>query len=155
MRLLKKSKFLWIGVVLLAVMEFGGGSDDARAMPERKLRLITDTASHELRVEYAKDPVDLMRGLMFRKTIAPFDGMIFDFGIEKPVQMWMKNTDIPLDMVFFDDGKRIVHIHHNAIPQDETTISSPSFARYVLEIDAGKAEALALSAGQYFEWIEE
>lgn len=153
MHLLKKSKFLLVLAALLLGLQLFDAP--ASAMPERHIVLHGADAQRRLRVELAKDPVDLMRGLMFRQRLAPYDGMLFDFGMMKPIQMWMKNTDIPLDMVFFDEARRVVHIHRGAIPHDETTIASPALARYVLEVDAGKADTLHLATGQHFEWEEE
>ena len=122
----------------------------AHAFEERTIRI----GKHELHVQLAKEQVDLMRGLMFRKAMAPYDGMIFDFTFEQPVRMWMKNTIMPLDMLFFDERRKLVYIHPNATPYSETTISSIQPARYVLELESGSAQNLGLNTGDQFEWGE-
>lgn len=109
-------------------------------------------AGHNLKVELATEEKDLQQGLMFRKTIAPYDGMLFDFGQETTAQMWMKNTLIPLDMVFFDDNRKIVHLHYGAVPHSLDRISSPLPARYVLELNAGDIDRLGLKLGDRFEY---
>lgn len=127
------------------------------SMPQGIIVLTDATGTaHPLRVEVASKQAELVRGLMFRKAIAPSDGMLFDLGMARPAQMWMKNTDIALDMIFFDENKAVVYVHHNAVPQSEVIIESPQMARYVLEVDAGKADGLVGSGqGARFDWQEQ
>jgi uncharacterized protein len=74
-------------------------------------------------------------------------GMLFDFAKEVPVSMWMKNTLIPLDMVFADDAGVIRHIHRGAIPHDETIIEAPAPMRWVLEVNAGFVDQFKIQTG--------
>jgi uncharacterized protein len=101
-------------------------------------------------VEVAADDYSRMRGLMFRDTLAQDHGMLFVFDSEQPLAFWMKNTRIALDILYFDEGLRLVSIAANTPPC--TTPFCPSYpsgrpARYVLELNAGIADGLALEPG--------
>ncbi|MGE0096015.1 MAG: DUF192 domain-containing protein [Alphaproteobacteria bacterium] len=87
------------------------------------------------------------RGLMCRKTLAPNTGMLFDFGFDQDVYMWMKNTLIPLDMLFIKTDGTIVKIASRAVPMSETTIASGQYVRAVLELPGGTAEKLGIKVG--------
>ncbi len=97
----------------------------------------THTTSVTVHAEVALTPEQQIRGLMFRKSLPENDGMLFVFPTKQIVSMWMKNTYIPLDMIFFDDTRKVVHIHQNARPHDLTIISSLVPATGVLEVNAG------------------
>lgn len=98
-------------------------------------------------VEQALTPEQQRTGLMHRKRLSPKTGMIFLFKPLRIAHMWMKNTLIPLDMVFFDRFGRVVNVHHNAIPGDETIISSQRPVAGVLEINAGEASQYGIGLG--------
>ena len=100
-----------------------------------------------LNVELALDPMAQARGLMYRTEMADDAGMLFVFKQEAPRSFWMKNTLIPLDMIFVKRNGEILNIHQNAIPHDLTTVSSEGDAYAVLEINGGMSETLGLSAG--------
>ena len=104
-----------------------------------------------LSVEIAKTTAEMEYGLMFRHEMADDRGMIFVFPFPQRIQMWMKNTFIPLDMVFFDDNQKIVAIIANAKPQDETVLDPGTEARYVLEINASLAAKWQLQNGDTFQ----
>lgn len=87
------------------------------------------------------------RGLMHVLAMPRFTGMIFSFAPGQQPTMWMRNTLIPLDMLFLDGDGRVVHIAADAVPQSLRTIASPVPARSVLEINGGLAAELGLSAG--------
>ena len=90
-------------------------------------------------VELARTPEQQQKGLMNRTKLAPNTGMLFLFSPNRVAHMWMKDTLIPLDMVFFDRKGHVIHVHTNAKPQDETVISSIRPVAGVLEINAGEA----------------
>lgn len=92
-------------------------------------------------VEIADTPALQQQGLMYRKSMPQNKGMVFAFEKSKFVSMWMKNTYIPLDMLFVDEKGIIRHIHENARPLDETVISSPIPVKYVIELNAGQVKA--------------
>jgi uncharacterized membrane protein (UPF0127 family) len=125
----------------------------AGAFQPAQIRLIGEK-EYPLSVELAISPEERQQGLMQRRTVKPFDGMLFDFGNEQTVAMWMKNTHIPLDMVFFDEGRKVVHIHYDAIPHSLAVIQTPAPARYVLELPAGDANRYGIKTGHIFELLE-
>ena len=113
-----------------------------------------DTAERKLpfHVELALTGEEQNRGLMFRKTMAADAGMLFVFDRQTVHTFWMKNTLIPLDMLFIGADKKIVGIVENAEPQTETprTVGLPS--QYVLEIGGGLSGQLGIRAGQAVEF---
>ena len=98
-------------------------------------------------VELASDDASRAKGLMYRETMAAKTGMLFRFGQTRVVAMWMKNTFIPLDMVFADQSGRVTHIHRDAVPHSLEIISSQVPASYVLEINAGEADMFGVAVG--------
>lgn len=99
------------------------------------------------KVEFVDSDPARQRGLMYRKSLAPDAGMLFDFKTSQEVSFWMKNTLIPLDLLFIDARGRIINIHRNATPLDETPIPSEGPIRGVLEIAGGRAQELGISPG--------
>jgi uncharacterized membrane protein (UPF0127 family) len=73
--------------------------------------------------------------------------MLFDFGRAQPVSMWMRNTYIPLDMLFIADGGEVVNIAHDTVPHSEAIVSSAGPVRYVLEVPAGTTRLLGIEPG--------
>lgn len=98
-------------------------------------------------VEVAATEADRARGLMGRESMPASAGMIFIYQRTGPAAFWMRNTLIPLDMLFADEHGVIQHIHHNAIPLDETPIQGGDAIRYVLEINGGLAKSLGITEG--------
>jgi uncharacterized membrane protein (UPF0127 family) len=101
-------------------------------------------------IELASDDASRSKGLMFRKSMQALHGMLFRFEAMRPVSMWMKNTFIPLDMIFMDEQGSVTHIHLGAVPHSLDIISSNGPAKFVLEINAGEAEKQGLRVGQKF-----
>ena len=97
--------------------------------------------------ELASTPKELATGLMNRDSLDADKGMLFDFGSERPVKMWMKNTLIPLDMLFIDKKGKIVYIAENAKPLSLDFIEAEVPVRYVLEIGGGESKANGIAAG--------
>ena len=111
--------------------------------------LFVVTAARELKfdVELALNEAERSRGLMFREKLGPYEGMLFDFLQEQPVRFWMKNTLIPLDMVFIAADGTIRHVHSNAVPKSTDTIPSEHPVRGALEINGGSARLLGIKPG--------
>ncbi len=84
---------------------------------------------------------------MHRRDMAPDHGMLFDFGVTAPVAMWMRNTYIPLDMLFIRADGEIVNIAHDAVPHSEAILASEGPVRAVLEIPAGISRLLGIKPG--------
>ncbi|MBA3324680.1 MAG: DUF192 domain-containing protein [Rhodobacteraceae bacterium] len=99
------------------------------------------------RVEVVDDDAERAQGLMFRESLPRFGGMLFVYDRAEPVAFWMKNTLIPLDMLFFDEAGRLISVHENAVPGDLTSIPSNGPARFVLEINGGAARELGVEPG--------
>lgn len=114
---------------------------------EDQLSLQTSTGTYQFIIELADDDAERSRGLMFRQELAANAGMLFDFGNEREVGFWMRNTFIPLDMIFVSEDGIVKNIHARAIPQDPTTIRSGSPVRFVFEIPGGRAEEIGLQVG--------
>ena len=98
-------------------------------------------------VELAETAAQRRLGLMNRETLAGSAGMLFVYHQTRVLSFWMKDTYIPLDIIFFDETGRVVHVHPNATPLDLTSIPSQAPARYVLEINAGFAKRLGIDVG--------
>jgi hypothetical protein len=88
---------------------------------------------------------------MFRTELADNAGMLFDFKEERPVAFWMRNTFIPLDMIFVGADGVVSNVHVNARPQDPTSIPSEGPVQFVLEIPGGRSLEIGLKAGDRME----
>ena len=111
------------------------------------LKIETKTGPVLLNVEVADTEAKREQGLMFRRSILADQGMIFLFDGEHEITMWMKNTYIPLDMIFIGGDWRIRHIAYDAEPFSTDVISSMRPSSRVLEIGAGQAKRLGLAVG--------
>lgn len=111
------------------------------------LEIVTRSGVHVFTVEVAKTEQERATGLMYRKELAEGRGMLFDFSPEQPVSMWMKNTFIPLDMIFIRSDGRILRIAENTEPHSEKIISSGGLARGVLEVIGGTARKYGIQPG--------
>lgn len=118
-----------------------------------RLAIVTQAGvRHIFTLEIADSPEMRMRGLMFRRELAPDRGMLFDFGPgESDVSMWMKNTYIPLDMMFIRADGLIRRIAENTTPLSERTIPSGGPVQGVLEVIGGTAARLGIAAGDRVE----
>lgn len=125
------------------------GAVPARAEPPTAVVMLEHAAAPvaTFTVELATSPEERAQGLMNREVLDPGHGMLFDYGQPSTVRMWMKNTLIPLDMLFIDEDGVIRHIHAEAKPHDETQIAAPVPVRWVLEIAGGRAAQLKLQEG--------
>jgi uncharacterized membrane protein (UPF0127 family) len=102
-------------------------------------------------VELAISSDQRAQGLMNRKEMAADHGMLFDFGMTRRVAMWMKNTYLPLDMLFIRQDGTIARIADNTVPQSETIIDSGEPVHFVLELNAGTAAKLGIAPGDKVE----
>jgi len=108
--------------------------------------------THHFTVEVARTPEQQARGLMFRERLGPDEGMIFPFQFPRPATFWMRNTLIPLDMLFVREDGSIARIAANAVPMSEYTIASGEPVGAVLEIKGGRAAELGISEGDRVNW---
>lgn len=102
---------------------------------------------HRFAVEMADTDERRALGLMYRTALAADAGMLFDFKVDQPVAMWMRNTRIPLDMLFIRRDGRVANIAQRTVPFSEASIFSSGPVRAVLELNGGTAERLGLKAG--------
>lgn len=111
------------------------------------LNITTKTGQLQLQVEVADTDKLREKGLMFRDSLPDNGGMLFVYEAPQPAAMWMKNTRIPLDILFIDEEKRIINIHEEAIPYSEVPLFSRRSARYALELNGGAVEKNGIKAG--------
>lgn len=119
----------------------------SRAAEIQSLEIITKSGVQVFTIEMAVSDEERMKGLMYRKSLAEGRGMLFDFSPEQNVQMWMKNTYIPLDMIFIRADGTILSIAQNTTPLSEKIISSGGLAKGVLEVAGGTARKLGIAPG--------
>lgn len=105
-----------------------------------------------IRVELATTDAQRERGLMYRNHLDPDSGMLFIFDRDAPLTFWMKNTLIPLDMIFIGSDRKIVGIVENATPETENPRGVTGMSRYVLEIAGGMSRRLGVTAGGAVEF---
>jgi uncharacterized protein len=115
------------------------------------LTIHSASGDHRFTVDVAATPAQQQRGLMFVKSLAPDRGMIFPYDPPQPVAFWMKNTVIPLDMIFIRADGTIARIA-TAKPLDETPVPSGEAIALVLEIRGGRAAELGVREGDKVEW---
>ena len=111
------------------------------------LEIASKNGVHTFAVELATTEAERERGLMFRRELPEGTGMLFDFRREQPVSFWMKNTYIPLDMMFIRADGRILRIAENTEPMSEREIPSGGPVRAVLEVIGGTAQKLGIAPG--------
>lgn len=137
---------LFAGLLLLFAAAAG-----AAGLAVEPLTIVSGDSRHTFRVEIADDDASRQQGLMHRRQMADDAGMLFEFNEVGHVSFWMKNTLIPLDMLFVDRTGRIAHIHHGAKPHDLTPIGPPMPVWAVLELNAGMARRLGIKVGDRIE----
>lgn len=108
--------------------------------------------SHEFFIEIADDDYQRATGLMDRQSMKDNQGMLFIFPTERPLNFYMKNTYIGLDLIFANDKAEIIHIHKYAKPLDLSSISSVFPAMYVFEVNAGLTDQLNIEIGDDFSF---
>jgi hypothetical protein len=123
----------------------------AAAAKSEPLTILTKTGPKRFDVEVMRDDAGRARGLMFRRHMAADHGMLFDFEREEPVTMWMKNTYMPLDMVFIRTDGTISRIAADTEPLSTAIIASGSPVSAVLELNAGTAAKLGIQPGDRIE----
>jgi uncharacterized membrane protein (UPF0127 family) len=140
MRKLAKTAVLCGALLLSAVA-------GAAALPTQPLKIETKAGAHEFVVEVARTPEEQGTGLMYRREMAANAGMLFVYPAGSRVTMWMKNTLIPLDMVFIGPDGQITHIVERTVPLSNELIGSNGPVRAVLELNAGTASRLGIKVG--------
>ncbi len=142
--LILKSTLVVLFLCLLA-WRIAARQDD---LPVSSITIESPGGAHTFVVEVASTPSQRERGLMNRYQMAQDHGMLFVFPAPRDVVMWMKNTKLPLDMVFIRSDRTILHVHENAEPEDLTLISSHGEVLYVLELNAGISRRLGIGVDE-------
>ncbi|MEF2071009.1 DUF192 domain-containing protein [Consotaella aegiceratis] len=135
----------WLGVILVVVLVSGFAAYAIGGNSYAVLR--TASGDHRIDVEIADTPDERATGLMNRNSMPADHGMLFEFGESRPVTMWMKNTLIPLDMLFMDEDGKVTRIAVNARPLSLALIPSGEPVRYVLELNGGAAARYGAAVG--------
>jgi len=138
-------KALQSALLLILFLPLAACADDGRLVVK------SSNGDHPFTVEVVDTPETRATGLMFRQTLAPDAGMLFDFKESRPVSFWMQNTLIPLDMIFIREDGMVTNVHVNAIPMDTTSIPSDGPVMFVLEIPGGRSVELGIRAGDRVE----
>ena len=113
-----------------------------------------DSIITKLDIEIADDEYSTQTGLMYRHSMAKNQGMLFVFGDSRQRSFYMKNTEIALDIIYFNSEKQIVSIQKNAKPFDETSLPSEGISEYVLEVNAGLSDIWKLEKGDKFQFTK-
>jgi hypothetical protein len=117
-------------------------------LPKEKLVIVTrDGNQHVFSVEMALTMQQQIVGEMFRPSVPPDSGMLFDWGTPRDTRMWMRNTAAPLDMLFINPDGTIRSIAENAVPESLAVIDSRGPVRATLEVAAGTAARLSIRVG--------
>jgi uncharacterized membrane protein (UPF0127 family) len=133
------------GLTFALLLVAAGAQADCR--PDQVELRSPSGAMARFTVEVADDAGERAQGLMNRDSMPTGAGMLFVYDKPGPASFWMKNTLIPLDMVFADASGTVVSVHENAVPLDETPITGGTSVQYVLEINGGLARALGIGEG--------
>ncbi len=103
-------------------------------------------------IEIASTVVKRQIGLMYRESMEPNQGMLFEFDEVDTHGFWMKNTYLPLDMLFIDTDKNVAYIAENTVPFSEETVVPDKPVKYVLELNAGTAKKMNIQIGNKVTW---
>ena len=145
-------------IKLIAIGGFFSGllvtahSASAAICDASQLNLRGDWGQAQFNIEVADDAVERAQGLMNRETMARTAGMLFVYDFPQEVAFWMRNTLIPLDMIFIDPSGLVTAIHENAIPLDETAIPGGQGVQYVLEVNGGLTGLFGITVGSEVQY---
>lgn len=139
----------WFAAILFLILGLIGSAALAREPADLVIR--TKSGAYSFTLEWATTPAEREHGLMGRKSMPADHGMIFDFGRDQPVIFWMKDTPLPLDMIFIAGDGTVRNIARDTTPFSLDMIPSGYPVRYVLEVHGGTAERLGIAPGAKVE----
>jgi uncharacterized protein len=142
----RRTLLLLAAAIAASLFAFSGGAQ-LQSFGTSELTIVSTTGPHRFTVEVAQTPEQMEQGLMFRRTMPPDAGMLFIYNTPTVATMWMRNTLIPLDMLFVDGQGRIVNIHQRAVPQTLDVIAAGAPVRAVIELNGGTAARLGIAPG--------
>ena len=142
-----KRTLILLAVLLLPLRGLAQNAPNP-TLPTQKLTIVGhDGTKHDFTVEMALTPAQQETGLMFRHEVPADHGMLFVWDVPHEVPMWMKNTLVPLDMVFIGADGKVIHIAEDTVPQSLAEISSGGPVKATLELQAGITEKLDIRVG--------
>jgi uncharacterized protein len=135
--------------IILALMSLGvvGASAQLATFAKSELTIETAGGKQHFRIEEARTPDQMAQGLMFRRSLPADAGMLFLYDHPQVASFWMKNTLIPLDMVFIAADGTVAGIHERAVPLSLDPVISDRAVIAVLELNGGTAARLGIKAG--------
>lgn len=151
------NRFLAAMVLTLACPLAACGAGESASVEKKATALVTiatQNATHEFRVEVARTPEEQERGLMYRTSLPADGGMLFPFEKPRIATFWMRNTHIPLDMIFIRSDGSIDRIAENTIPESPEPVASGGEVAAVLELAGGTAARLGLDESARVRWDE-
>ena len=137
-------------VLMMGLLSPAARASNVGSLASQKLQavtVVTQNGDQTFTAEFASTPAQRARGLMFRTRLPERQGMLFDFRRDQEIRMWMKNTLIPLDMIFIQSDGRIHRIEQNTKPGSLRPISSNGAVRAVLEMRAGTSKKFGVTVG--------
>jgi len=144
---MRRRLLVLLAAVFVVTVPFVGITGGLAAAELQPLEIASKGRVHVFAVEMASTPVEQAKGLMDRRELPEGQGMLFDFHHEQLTSFWMKNTYIPLDMIFIRGDGRILRIAENTVPLSEALIPSGGPVRAVLEVSGGTAKKLGIAPG--------
>jgi len=144
---MRRGLLFLLAALFVVTLPFVGTAGGVAAAELQPLEIASKGGVHVFAVEMASTPAEQAKGLMFRRELPEGQGMLFDFHHEQPTSFWMKNTYIPLDMIFIRGDGRILRIAENTVPLSEALVPSGGPVRAVLEVNAGMARKLGIAPG--------
>jgi uncharacterized membrane protein (UPF0127 family) len=145
--LLPAALLRYCAALLLGCSVAALAADELTGVARSTLEIHAKTGMQRLAIYLAVTPEQQERGLMFVRELPADTGMLFPLGSPRPMSMWMKNTLISLDMLFIDQGGRVVCLRERAVPKSEAIISCDRPVKAVLEIGGGQAAKRGLAVG--------
>ena len=144
---MRRCLLVLLAALSVLIVPCAGDAGRLAAAELQPLEIASKNGVHVFAVEMASTPEEQAKGLMFRRQLPEGQGMLFDFHKEQPTSFWMKNTYIPLDMIFIRADGRILRIAENTEPLSTRIISSGGLAKGVLEVIAGTAKKYGIQPG--------
>ena len=147
-----------VGLMILGILAWfwsqlpirNGNTPEPPFVKEGTLSFINGNTGKTLKgidIEVADNPSERAQGMMFRKSMKDSEGMLFVMERNEQQGFWMKNTYIPLDIIFIGGDSTIVNIHKNAVPHNLTSLPSKGSAKYVVEVNGGWTSKMGIAAG--------